>query len=58
MTCPAENLPVQSVAGRLDAQLLVSADEAQPGVAGQRTRQQMRLAEHLETVADAEYRQP
>ncbi len=33
-------------------------DEAQPGVAGERPRQQVGLAEDLEAVADAEHRQP
>ncbi len=39
-------------------QLLIAADEAQPGIAGERTGQQPGLAQHLETVADAEHRQP
>ena len=45
-------------AGVLDAQPLVPADEVPRRVAGQRTRQEVRLAEHLEAVADPEHRQP
>ena len=41
---------------RLDLQPLVAADERQAAVADQRAGQQMRLAEHLEPVADAEHR--
>src|SRR5690606_1404834 len=42
--------------GGLDAQPLVAADEMQALVAGERTRQQPGLAQHLETVTDTEYR--
>ena len=41
----------------LDAQPLVAADELAVVVADQRAGQQVRLAEHLEAVADAEHRQ-
>src|SRR6478752_253836 len=41
----------------LDAQPLVAADELAVVVADQRTRQQVRLAEDLEAVADAEHGQ-
>ena len=44
-------------AGVLDAQPDVAPDEAQPRVAGERAGQQVGLAENLEPVADAEYRQ-
>jgi hypothetical protein len=36
----------------------VARDEAQPGVPGKRAGQQVRLAQDLEAVADAEHRQP
>ena len=45
-------------AGVLHRQLLIPADEAQPGVARERARQQSGFAQHLKTVADAEDRQP
>ena len=41
--------------GILDDQGLITADEVQVVIAGQRARQQMRLAQHLEAVADAKY---
>ena len=40
-----------------DLELLVAADEVQAGVAGQRAGQQVRLAQDLEPVADAQHRQ-
>ena len=43
--------------GVLDAQPLVAADELAVVVADQRAGQQVRLAEDLEAVADAEHRQ-
>ncbi|MCW2547181.1 MAG: hypothetical protein JWN96_1641 [Mycobacterium sp.] len=38
-------------------QLLIAADEAQSGVAGQRPGQQTGLAQHLESVANPEHGQ-
>src|SRR5680860_144484 len=42
----------------LDPQQLVAADELAVVVADQRTRQQVRLTQDLEAVADAEHRHP
>ncbi len=42
----------------LDAQSLVAADELAVVVADERTGQQVRLAQDLEAVADAEHGQP
>ena len=44
--------------GRLHLQPHVAAHEVQAGVAGQRPGQQAGFAQHLETVADSQDRQP
>ena len=41
----------------LDPEPDILADEAEPAVAGQRARQQVRFAQDLEAVADPEHRQ-
>ena len=53
---PAAYSLVQAVDGALDPQPLVAADELAVVVAHQRARQQVRLAQHLEAVADARAR--
>jgi len=56
-----DDLPALQVGGpgrlRLDLEPLVAADEVQARVAHERAREQARLAQDLEAVADAQHRQ-